>query len=82
MVTNDEHTISFLAIDSVYNHFQEVASDNKLFGRFNDRNFRIENTKRKSQFKVKKVLMEMEKPIERKVQSTNRLSLKSSMLEN
>jgi hypothetical protein len=41
----------------------EVASDDKLLGGFNDRNFRIESTKGKPDFRVKKVLMEMEKPI-------------------
>ncbi|MGH9982639.1 MAG: hypothetical protein ACRD8W_01635 [Nitrososphaeraceae archaeon] len=43
----------------------EVASDDKMLGGFNDRNFRIESTKGKPEFRVKKVLMEMEKPIER-----------------
>lgn len=43
----------------------EVASDDKLLGGFNDRNFRIESTKGKPDFRVKKVLMEMEKPIEK-----------------
>jgi hypothetical protein len=43
----------------------EVASDDKLLGGFNDRNFRIESTKGKPEFRVKKVLMEMEKPVER-----------------
>lgn len=43
----------------------EVASDDKLLGGFNDRNFRIESTKGKPEFRVKKVLMEMEKPPER-----------------
>ncbi len=43
----------------------EVASDDKILGGFNDRNFRIANTKGKPEFRVKKVLMEMEKPIER-----------------
>jgi hypothetical protein len=43
----------------------EVASDDKMLGGFNDRNFRIENTKGKPEFRVKKVLMEMEKPIEK-----------------
>jgi hypothetical protein len=43
----------------------EVAPDERMLGGFNDRNFRIENTKGKPEFRVKKVLMEMEKPLER-----------------
>ena len=43
----------------------EIASDDKILGGFNDRNFRIKNTKGKPLFRVKKVLLEMEKPIEK-----------------
>jgi hypothetical protein len=43
----------------------EIASDDKTLGGFNDRNFRIENTKSKPMFRVKKVLLEMEKPLEK-----------------
>lgn len=46
----------------------EVASDDRMLGGFNDRNFRIESTKGKPEFRVKKVLMEMEKSIERQSQ--------------
>ena len=53
----------------------EIASDDKSLGGFNDRNFRIENTKGKPLFRVKKVLLEREKPVERqspKVQADSR----------
>ena len=43
----------------------EIVSDDIMLGGFNDRVFRIANTKGKPEFRVKKVLMEMEKPIQR-----------------
>jgi hypothetical protein len=45
----------------------ESPPEDKKFERFNDRSFRFECVKSKPQFRVKKVLLEMGKPVNKQL---------------